>query len=60
MVVVQSRLNQNILDVFNAHGVQIMTPADGGDPVKPKTVPPQWDSGLMTRPAPSSAALGSA
>ena len=38
-----SRLHQNILDVFNEHGVQIMTPAYEGDPDAPKVVPrEQW------------------
>jgi small-conductance mechanosensitive channel len=32
-------LHQNILDVFNEHGVQIMTPAYEGDPERPKVVP---------------------
>jgi hypothetical protein len=31
-------MHQNILDVFNEHGVQIMTPAYEGDPEKPKAV----------------------
>lgn len=31
-------LHQNILDVFNEHGVQIMTPAYEGDPAQPKVV----------------------
>ena len=33
-----SELHQNILDVFNEHGVQIMTPAYEGDPEQPKVV----------------------
>ncbi|MCC7258463.1 MAG: mechanosensitive ion channel [Gammaproteobacteria bacterium] len=38
-----SVLHQNILDVFNEHGVQIMTPAYEGDPETPKIVPrEQW------------------
>ena len=32
-------LHRNILDVFNEHGVQIMTPAYEGDPEVPKVVP---------------------
>jgi small-conductance mechanosensitive channel len=32
-------LHGNILDVFNEHGVQIMTPAYEGDPELPKIVP---------------------
>jgi len=36
-------MHQNILDVFNEHGVQIMTPAYEGDPEIPKVVPKdQW------------------
>lgn len=38
-----SDLHQNILDVFNEYGVQIMTPAYEGDPPTPKVVPrEQW------------------
>ena len=38
-----SALHENILDVFNEHGVQIMTPAYEGDPPTPKVVPKdQW------------------
>jgi small-conductance mechanosensitive channel len=38
-----SQLSQNILDVFNEHGVQIMTPAYRDDPAQPKIVPKdQW------------------
>jgi len=36
-----STLHQNILDVFNEQGVQIMTPAYEGDPASPKVVPPE-------------------
>ncbi|GJL67040.1 MAG: mechanosensitive ion channel protein [Nitrospirales bacterium] len=36
-------LSQNILDVFNEHGVQVMTPAYMADPEQPKIVPKdQW------------------
>jgi small-conductance mechanosensitive channel len=36
-------MHQNILDIFNEHGVQIMTPAYEGDPETPKVVPKdQW------------------
>jgi small-conductance mechanosensitive channel len=36
-------LHRNILDLFNEHGVQIMTPAYEGDPDQPKVVPKdQW------------------
>jgi small-conductance mechanosensitive channel len=34
-----SALHQNILDVFNEYGVQIMTPAYIADPAQPKIVP---------------------
>jgi hypothetical protein len=34
-----SALHRNVLDVFNEHGVQIMTPAYVGDPAQPKVVP---------------------
>lgn len=38
-------LHQNILDVFNEYGVQIMTPAYEGDPQQAKVVPKgQWYS----------------
>ena len=38
-------LHQNILDIFNEYGVQIMTPAYEGDPQQPKIVPKgQWYS----------------
>jgi small-conductance mechanosensitive channel len=39
MLRLYSLLHQNILDVFNEHGVQIMTPAYEGDPEQPKVVP---------------------
>jgi small-conductance mechanosensitive channel len=36
-------LHRNILDAFNEHDVQIMTPAYEGDPERPKVVPrEQW------------------
>ena len=39
----QSLLCQNILDVFNEHGVQIMSPHYLGDPDEEKVVPPsRW------------------
>ena len=40
MVRTYSELHRNMLDVFNEHGVQIMTPAYEGDPEQPKLVPP--------------------
>jgi small-conductance mechanosensitive channel len=43
MPALYSRLHQNILDVFNEYGVQIMTPAYVADPLQPKVVPKeQW------------------
>jgi small-conductance mechanosensitive channel len=39
MAKVHSNLHQHILDVFNEHGVQIMTPAYEGDTAEPKVVP---------------------
>ncbi len=43
MLHVRTALHRNILDLFNEHGVQIMTPAYEGDPEKPKVVPrEQW------------------
>jgi small-conductance mechanosensitive channel len=43
MAALYTAMHQNILDVFNEHGVQIMTPAYEGDPQSPKVVPKdQW------------------
>lgn len=43
-------MHQNILDVFNEHGVQIMTPAYEADPETPKEVPKdQWYQEPATR-----------
>jgi small-conductance mechanosensitive channel len=45
MLQLYSDLHRSILDVFNEHGVQIMTPAYEGDPEEPKVVPKdrwQW------------------
>ena len=40
---IYTALHRNILDVFNEHGVQVMTPAYEGDPEAPKVVPKdQW------------------
>jgi small-conductance mechanosensitive channel len=40
---IYTELHRNILDIFNEHGVQIMTPAYEGDPEVPKVVPKdQW------------------
>ena len=44
MLYYYSKLHQNILDLFNEHGVQIMTPAYEGDPEIPKVVPKEkWN-----------------
>jgi small-conductance mechanosensitive channel len=39
MMRLYDELHRSILDVFNEHGVQIMTPAYEGDPEEPKIVP---------------------
>jgi small-conductance mechanosensitive channel len=39
MVRIYTALHGHILDIFNEHGVQIMTPAYEGDPESPKVVP---------------------
>jgi small-conductance mechanosensitive channel len=48
-----SLLHQNILDVFNEYGVQIMTPAYEGDPEVPKLVAKEQWWTLPARDAPS-------
>jgi len=51
--VVLSSLHENIQDVFNAYGVQIMSPQYLGDPVAPKLVPPdQWYAAPAVAPQP--------
>jgi small-conductance mechanosensitive channel len=48
---VYTRLHANILDVFNEHGVQIMSPAYEGDPEAPKVVPPEkWYEAPARKP----------
>ena len=43
MMKLYSEMHQNIQDVFNENGVQIMSPAYRGDPAEPKIVPKeQW------------------
>jgi small-conductance mechanosensitive channel len=43
MASLYAEMHRNILDVFNEHGVQIMTPAYEGDPEQPKVVSrDQW------------------
>ncbi|BFU94196.1 MAG: mechanosensitive ion channel protein [Nitrospira sp.] len=45
-------LHRNILDLFNEHGVQIMTPAYEGDPDSPKVVPKdRWFDAPAKAPA---------
>jgi small-conductance mechanosensitive channel len=52
-------LHQNILDVFNEYGIQIMTPADERDPEQPKVVPKgQWFMAPAANPAPTDGASG--
>ena len=45
-------LHRNILDVFNEHGVQIMTPAYEGDTPEPKVVPKEKWFMPPAKPAP--------
>jgi small-conductance mechanosensitive channel len=46
-----NELHGHILDVFNEHGVQIMTPAYEGDPPEPKVVPRErWHESPSRRP----------
>jgi len=48
-------LHQNILDVFNEHNVQIMTPAYEADPVEPKVVAREnWYLSPASPPSPKS------
>jgi small-conductance mechanosensitive channel len=51
---IYSDLHRHILDCFNEHGVQIMTPAYEGDPAQPKVVA-QKDWYMSPAAAPSSA-----
>ena len=44
---VLSALHANIQDVFNDHGVQIMSPHYLGDPAAPKLVPPEQREGRV-------------
>jgi small-conductance mechanosensitive channel len=49
-----SALHRNILDLFNVHGVQIMTPAYEGDLESPKVVPKdQWFAPPAKPPSPA-------
>ncbi len=49
---VLSVLHGNVQDVFNEHGVQIMSPHYLGDPAEPKVVPPaKWHAAPAVPPA---------
>jgi len=51
MVAIKSDLHRNIQDVFNEHGVQIMSPAYESDPQTPKLVPPEdWYAAPAVKP----------
>ena len=51
-----TELHSHILDVFNEHGVQIMTPAYEGDPAEPKVVAAKdWYLAPAARTAPAEA-----
>jgi hypothetical protein len=51
MLRLRSDLHRNILDLFNEHGVQIMTPAYEGDPDEPKIVPrDKWHAPPAVQP----------
>ena len=52
MLGLYSALHANIQDVFNEHGVQIMSPAYEHDPEQPKIVPPEkWFESPAEKPA---------
>jgi small-conductance mechanosensitive channel len=51
MLSIKSDLHRSIQDLFNEHGVQIMSPAYEGDPETPKVVPPdQWYAAPASKP----------
>ena len=51
MLALYSALHANIQDVFNEHGVQIMSPAYESDPDNPKVVPrEQWYAAPAVKP----------
>jgi small-conductance mechanosensitive channel len=57
MAALYTGLHQNILDVFNEYGVQIMTPAYEGDPAQPKVVAKdQWWTAPARPAAPAASA----
>lgn len=48
---IKSDLHRNIQDIFNEHGVQIMSPAYECDPQMPKVVPPEdWYAAPASKP----------
>ncbi len=52
MFFLYAALHRNILDLFNEHGVQIMTPAYERDPDRPKVVPREHWYAAPARPDP--------
>ena len=58
MTQLYTAIHQNILDVFNEHGVQIMTPAYEGDPEAPKVVPKDQSYLSPAKPADAPASDG--
>ena len=52
MPAMYSELHAHIQDVFNEHGVQIMSPAYEADPTEQKIVPPEkWYEAPAKKPA---------
>lgn len=47
---IMSDLHENILDVFNDNGVQIMTPSYEADPEEPKIPTEDWNGELIRKP----------
>jgi len=54
MARIYTALHQNILDLFNEYGVQIMTPAYEGDTEQPKVVPKEHWFAAPAEPPPKS------
>jgi small-conductance mechanosensitive channel len=51
LLAIKSDLHRNIQDIFNQHGVQIMSPAYEHDPQTPKIVPPEdWYTAPASKP----------
>jgi small-conductance mechanosensitive channel len=59
MLVTYDELHRHILDVFNEHGVQIMTPAYEGDPAEAKVVPKERWHAEPAEPAKSAVTAAS-